>query len=227
MACFLLKVWLKTPVSLGRLYFYPPLDSVLLHRLVLLHRGDVGLARQSMPVERDGPLWRCGGGYDPGDFRFCTKALPRPYKVYRRLANDPNLADMAGLSFKVLKGRITEYFGQQTLATEYRYLTRDTLRLDFRFAAEDPELVLRILRLEPFLGPGHSVGLGEIDRMEIGAAQADEPGWVYRNPLGQLTRPVPRDWSDFDGLPGVAAVEPPYWANPLVPAILPYPVGAQ
>ncbi|OFC46092.1 hypothetical protein BAE30_13765 [Acidithiobacillus caldus] len=228
MTNYVLRVSCKTPVALGREGFYACLDSVLLHRLCLLTQGDVEAARKMMPLERDGTIWRCGGGYDPNDRLLRTKTFPRPYKVYRRLSNDRNLAELADLDPMALQSGVNRCFGQETVATEYRYSVRpQTMQLAFRFSSTDPETVLRIMRLEPFLGPGHSVGLGEIDNLEITAGTENDPSWVYIDPLGRLTRPVPGDWKGFDGLPGLTALEPPYWSEPKVPAIVPYPSGVK
>lgn len=221
------KIVLRTPVSVGKTGNFPVLDSVLMHRLGLLFSGDVGLARQHMPLARhEDSLWLCGGGYDPGSL---PGGSVQSYKVYRRLANDATLSARMGCPPREIYSQITRMFGQETVATEWAYdISPLASEMHFRFQG-DIERVERLLRLEPFIGPGHSVGLGEIDSITVEPADGDLL-WVMTDPRGRLTRPLPMDFGRSleieTGLSEVTAVEAPYWSaqTARVYAMRPLPV---
>lgn len=221
------KITLRTPISVGKTGNYPALDSVLMQRLGLLFAGDVALARQHMPLARhDAGVWLCGGGYDPAAQPSRTV---RSYKVYRRLANDRSLRERMNCAPQDFSRQINALFGQETVATEWTYgANRNLAALHFRFQG-DIEQVERLLRLEPFIGPGHSVGLGEIDSITVEPAEGDLR-WVMLDPRGRLTRPLPMDLGRNleieTGLSEFTAVEAPYWSaqTARVLAMRPLPV---
>lgn len=225
---YVLKVRCKTPIAMGKAGFYSGLDAVLLHRLCLWTGGDIDAARERMPLERDGELWACGGGYNPQDALFLSRTAPKRMPAFRLFLRDGGFREMAALPPDDLQTQINAFFGQETEATGDAYaVVRNARELHFRFRSTDPEQVLYLLRVEPFLGPGHSVGWGEIERVDLEEKGETDALWVYTDPLNRLTRPVPMDWTGVDGQESLSALEAPYWSMSKVPARVPYPVGVR
>ncbi|OIQ71079.1 hypothetical protein GALL_473050 [mine drainage metagenome] len=230
--CATLRVTFRTPVAIGHTGQFPVLDSILLHRLALLHDGDIDAARRQMPLDRLGcGMWACGGGYDPS---LIVQASPpvEIKKVYRRFVGDRDLMSLAhehvGVPIERFPHAMTPMFGMYKPATESTYSTTHAMELEFRFRG-DPDRVQRVMNLEPFLGPGHSVGMGEIGDMVI-VDMGDMPdSWLVQDLHCRLTRPIPQNlpvelavgsaWRD------AVRIEAPYWQGPTMAGLRPRHAG--
>lgn len=216
----ILKIRFRTPIAVGKTGHFSVLDSILLQRLCLFTQGDTDKARALLPLERGDRLWMCGGGIDPQDRLFQKRMPSQSYKVYRRL-----MTQQTDVSPRELHKHVTRRMGQETFAEEWTYLRRPTQELHFRFLG-DERRVLQLIEMEPFIGPGHSVGLGEIDHVWIETAAIEHPYGCFLDDRGLLTRPVPEDW-EVPGQIGYSALEAPYWcpATPHYRARCPFPGG--
>jgi len=207
-----IRVMLKTPLALGKTGVRPVLDSLLFQRLMLLYDADGDRARADMPLARLDGIWAGGGGFDPNINRFVQR---RP--VYRKLMND-TLMDMAedhlGLTRDRYVYKLTNLMGFYQPITSNQYIVSDALSVDFRMLG-DPTAVIRLLEIEPYLGPGHSCGFGEIAQVSVAPAGARDIAWLLTDPGRRLTRPIPDAlaphidttlaWQDQ------VRIEAPYW----------------
>jgi len=207
-----IHVTLKTPLAIGKTGARPVLDSLLLQRLMLLHDADMGQARASMPLARLDDIWACGGGYDPWLGRFVQR---RP--IFRKFMT-PALMDIAeahnGVTRDRFPYRLTTLLGSYQSATSNQYMVSDAMRVDFRMLG-DPAAVVRLLTVEPYLGPGQSCGFGEIAQVAMEPAGPHDRTWLLTDPGQRLTRPIPEAlashidtalaWQDQ------VRVEAPYW----------------
>lgn len=225
------KVRFLTPVSVSAVGHYPVLDSVLMQRLCLLSDGNVDKARAQMPLaRRESGFWMCGGGFRPTqDVNVCHQ----PYKVYRKLV-EREVISLSGLSPAGLDSAVTRFFGQRQIATESVYRRSvNALTLHWRFLGDiDRIAALLDPDLEPYIGPGHSVGLGQIEQVAVDLANPadDDLKWLVTDPRGRLTRPIPvalaRELA-LSGQEDIGTVEAPYWhkSTPRQPVVRPYPVA--
>ena len=218
-----IHVFLRTPLVLGKIGNRSVLDALLFHRLMLIHNADAERARADMPLDRlDAGLWACGGGYDPYRARSVTHRL-----IFRRFlattGSDVSrlLEEHNGLSPQEIPKALSRAFGMFMSAMSSGYPVSQALQVDFRMQG-NVEQVLRLLQMEPFLGPGQSCGYGEID--SVSADWEDEThdvSWLLTDPDGCLTRPIPDALSAHIDTtlawPSRVAIEAPYWQSPTQP----------
>jgi hypothetical protein len=221
----IVHVALKTPLALGKTGSRTLLDSLLLQRLMLLYDADWGRALADMPLARRDGIWMGGGGFDQNVGRLAER---RP--IYRRLLSE-QILDMAEAHLGITRDRypcdLQNLMGFYSPNTSSQYMVSDALTVTFRMLG-DPEAVQRLLEIEPYLGPGHSCGFGEIAHVSTAPAGTRDMGWLLTDPGKRLTRPIPDAlashidtalaWRDQ------VRIEPPYWMGDFTAGWRPRPV---
>lgn len=220
-----IRVTLKTPAAIGKSGHAPVLDSLLLHRLMLIE-PDLKWAMAAMPlarIERAGTgVFACGGGINPSpSSRYEVKP------VYRKLMSDRRLLELANPGAPAVAAKEISSLcgGQLMVSTSSSYSTMWATRLDFRFVG-DVDQIMRLMVLDLCLGPGQSVGMGEIERVDVLDAPTDaDDAWLLTDPRGRLSRPIPMALGPIidtkQAWPGMVRVLPPYWMGASVPGYSP------
>lgn len=237
----IVRVTLLTPLALGKDGdSLPVLDSILLHRCCLMTSGDVDAGRRLLPLDRftlgdaESAVWACGGAYFN---RAVDGRLVEHRYVYQKFTDDRGLRELAYENMKGVKpgtwpNRLTNVMGRSYLAAgESRYSVVHATEVSFRMRG-DPEAVVNLLSLEPYLGPGHSVGFGEIGDVSYEEHVGCDDAWLLVDDADRLTRPIPAELATSMGVKITAAwedavrVQAPYWMGPRVRGFRPVALTA-
>lgn len=234
------RVTLRTPIALGKdSDTLPVLDSLLLHRCCLMTGGDIEAGRQNMPLDRltiggvESAVWACGGAYFN---RAVHGRFVEQRPVYRKFTNDRDLCELACRHIATVEpgtwpNRLQNATGAYTDATASRYPVVHAGEVAFRMRG-DPDAVVNLLAMEPYLGPGHSVGFGEIGDVSFEEEADADDAWLLVDGAGRLTRPIPAElamslstevqgaWED------VVRVQAPYWTGSRVQGLRPIALTA-
>jgi hypothetical protein len=227
---WILRCSMKTSMAVGKTARLSVLDALLFQRLMAWHGDDVAVDRDlPLPWDQDLGLWRCGGGYAETSERLSQ----RP--VYKKTLGDASFLEMASTARGESVVDFGKWLGQRFGYSDpsgwmYPHLHAQEVLFRFVGTAEQAERVAWLMDPDQgmYIGPGHSVGMGEVAEVVVepqGIDLADEPLWPYLDHNNRLTRPLPA----ATAVPVGAArsdwviLRPPYWSGTEVRGWRPYP----
>lgn len=227
---WILRCNLKTPMAVGKTARLSVLDALLFQRLMAWH-GDDSAVDSDLPLPMDECLgvWKCGGGYAEVSERLAQ----RP--VYKKTIGDARFLEMGSAAREESVIEFGKWLGQRFGYSDpagWSYPHLYAQEVLFRFVGTDEQAERVAWLMDPdrglCIGPGHSVGMGELSDVVVepqGIDLDEEPLWPYLDGQNRLTRPLP----DGVTLPAGAArpdwviLRPPYWSGTEVRGWRPYP----